>query len=641
MKRYVDELKLVFTHLLADASYAYPALAGGFEKDLLRLTRMSDCRGIHFFMVDLPQLGKHLDKCLAEGQYSTSQLPVSRPGAKGAVIPKLFRGLYLLIFDINGCLKEDADVTAILFLRQLLLVAKKATVPCGEVATTGEIQAFCDTEGELPMPPNSWASPTEMSLIADHRGFQFSEQLVQRACQKFGNERGLRLLRSLDTVSSYLSLSLGRYSPDDWNFKHGPGSVSDVVQGGNRFEFKNWSCRLEDVFPSSDYSFHNYGAWARALCDQVEYSSHEPCSRLIAVPKTLSKPRLIASEPSEMMFCQQNLWHYFKTRVEDCWIAEFVQFSDQTQNQVLARQGSLDGSLATIDLSSASDRVTPEVVGNVFRANLGLLRALAATRTRFCEIPRGDSTELVELRKYSTMGNATTFPVETLTFLACVLACALEETGLTSQSLQGLYGKVSIFGDDIIVPRELAGTVMDLLEVLHFKVNTNKSFLTGLFRESCGVDAFRGVCVTPAYWHGPHDGSPESYASRIEVSNNLYKRFLVQTSAFIEAGTHGIRFPRVPLDSGVLGFECFCAPPAKCPTRWNKGLQRHERWVPQLYAKTVTTPMNTDTALLQFFTEQPDPQTMWVGGVRSRPVSKIRHRWVPVAQFSRTDKQLI
>jgi hypothetical protein len=353
----------------------------------------------------------------------------------------------------------------------------------------------------------------------------------------------------------------------------------------------------------------------------------------MAVPKTLTKPRLIATEPSEMMFCQQGCWNFIKERCRDSLIGEFVHFRDQTFNQRLALQASVDGSLATIDLSAASDRVTPVVVGNVFRRHPALLTALAATRTRFLSYGGLGPDGLVELRKYSTMGNATTFPVESLVFLSIVLAGCLESTEVTTRRISDLKGKVLVFGDDLIVPRENAGTIMDLLEVLYFKVNTDKTFTEGNFRESCGVDAFRGVCVTPVYWHDVHDRTPESYVSRAAVSNNLYRKFLVAASQQVQSRTRGqIRLPLLPADSGALGFHSFVRPSNVLPKRWNKGLQREEVRIASIEASPSTIPQVDDTPLLQFFTEEPDPFQKWSSGVRVRAVSKLRHRWVPTAQ---------
>jgi hypothetical protein len=636
MKRYVEELDLFYADLLTDAEYAYPSLRSDFERDRQRISLLSRNRGLSFYMTDLPNLGKHLDRCVARQQYSPPHLPASKPVREGVVvIPKLFRGLYLLLFEQNGRLKEDVDVIAYFFLRQLLYGAKKADAECSEAAVAQAIEAFVDTDLAIPMPDPSWVSPTSESLGRDHRGFALDAKIGSAIRAKLGDERGSKLLRRLDEVASIVVTTLGPYEAQEWSFSHGPGAVSDVASGENRYRFPNWSERLERVFPAGDCAHHDYLSWVdEVLLDRR--GSREPSSRLIAVPKSLTKPRLIAVEPSEMMFCQQNIRQYIYERFASTWLSKFVLFDDQRQNQEMALRASEDGSLATIDLSEASDRVSCQVVGNLMRANMPLLEALAATRTRFCEVPLRDAQrELVELHKYSTMGNATTFPVQSLVFLCVALACCAEEERIVNPRILKTYqGKVSIFGDDIIVPTKIAGTVCDLLEAMGFKVNTAKSYLEGLFRESCGVDAYRGTCVTPAYWHGAFDGTPESYSSCIETSNNFLKKFLVTTAFGIERRMNGaIRFPTVPINSGVCGFESFTVPPTRFPSRWNQALQREEWRVPVLAQRLETKPVHDNTGLMQYFTEDPSPMDPWKCGIRLRPVTKIRHRWVPTTQF--------
>jgi len=57
-------------------------------------------------------------------------------------------------------------------------------------------------------------------------------------------------------------------------------------------------------------------------------------------------------------------------------------------------------------------------------------------------------------------------------------------------------GKVRVYGDDIIVPVECAESVIDSLESFGIKVNRNKSFWNGKFRESCGKEYYGGHDVS-------------------------------------------------------------------------------------------------------------------------------------------------
>lgn len=646
-KSYVGELLEVYLNVFRDILYAYPNDMSELELDWLRLTRLTRERGLPFLTVDLPALGKHLDRCLDEGAYRVSGLPGGRRVSGTVPIPHFMRGLYLRIFESHGRLKEYPDYEAILFLRQVLYLAKELPLQCSDQAVRTEVRSFLATDRLLPVPHALWAKAQveDSEIRSAFQGFAREQRYAERCDPQRGHTDG-KLLAMLDTISSVVSITLGPYRPAEWRFGHGPGSVSNVPSGKNRYRFVSWTERLETVYPLADCAFHNYASWADDT-HRSEYADSEPAGKLLDVVKTFTKPRLIATEPSEHMWCQKNIWHYIKTRVERSWISGFVKFDDQTQNQQLCVRGSVDGSLATVDLSAASDRVSCHCVGNMFKANLSLLRALRATRTRYIKQGQlGDEPELVELRKFSTMGNATTFPVETLVFASVALAAALVSDGVTPEMVSidrlGDYiGQVSVFGDDIIVPVRSVGFLVRLLEILDFKVNVNKSFSAGKFRESCGVDCFAGQNITPVKYHGPYqDTQPASYASTIEVSNNFYKKFLVHTSNHLRQSIRRYRVPLVHMDAGFLGWKSFVSPSERHPThkvRWNRDLQRTEIFVPCLFARAEKTPIRDDSALLQFFTEEPDPAEKWESGWRGRPRQSIKTRWVPIAQIEMSE----
>jgi hypothetical protein len=636
--RHVRELLEVVHCIFQDAVYNFPTLAGEFIKDEIRLRRLVESRGINALCVDLVRVGKHLDRCLADGEYKLSGLPGTARYSERVVIPKFLRGLYLLVFDEMGRLKEDCDAEAVLFLRQILFVARKVQLPCPDSAISNEVRDFRIVDMALPEPEGFWsdASPQCCDVERTFPTFRASDLYQSRIAAMDTSSTMKRdlstLLINLDKISRLITTTLGPYQPNEWRFKHGPGAISERTGPTNKFCWSNWSDRLENVYPIADYGFHNLSSWA-ANCEKMEIGSIEPSSRLIAVPKTVTKPRLIAAEPSEHQWCQQNLWHYFSERSEKTWISSFVRFRDQTRNQELCVQGSEDGSLATVDLSAASDRVTCSIVGRFFRVNPPLVLALQSSRTRFMkQAINSDVDGEFPLRKFSTMGSACTFPVQSLLFLAVALSAVATKRGIRvkTSNIRKLKGEVAVFGDDIVIPVDSRELLFAALEVLHFKVNSDKSFWTGRFRESCGVDAFRGVNVTPAYWRAPNNGKPESTASTIEVHNNFYSKFLLCTASYIATTMRGDSVPRVRMGSGVLGLKSFQRPIRPVLTRWNKGLQKAEALVTTLTAKIPKTPIQDDSALFQYFTEAPNPTIIWKGGVAQRPLIRKKKRWVPL-----------
>nr|URG16506.1 MAG: RNA dependent RNA polymerase [Leviviridae sp.] len=647
-KCHVREMSTFFRSLVKDCLSRYPTLGAELERDLNRLLGLVKSRGIGVFLRDLPAVGKHFDRCLANGEYKLSGLPLTKRFSNRVVIPKFLRGLYLLVFHDSGRLKDDYDPEAIFFIRQLTLTFKKAQLDCSDEAVHDEVVEFFAVDRSLPEPERFWSSETVSSQDAIKEAYHgYGKSSLYRArLAALDTRKRIRLstfLTKLDFVSNLVTTTLGSYDPSAWRFKHGPGAVSEVTGPSNKYCWKNWSDSLERDFPIADYGFHSYASWAdRAYRDEIK-GAQAPYSRMVAVPKSFSKPRLIAAEPSEHQWCQQNLWHYFSRRSRASWISAFVRFNDQSLNQELCSLGSRTGTLATVDLSAASDRVTCHFVGQFFRSNSKVLSSLRACRTHHVKqllTPR--VPELFDLRKFSTMGNACTFPVESLSFLAIALAAVLTERGIECkrENVIDLEGEVAVFGDDIVIPVDSRELLVEALEILDFKVNDSKSFWTGKFRESCGVDSYDGVNVTPVYWKTFYDGGPESLASVMETSNNLYNRYLLNASNQL-AWTLPRQLPVVDVRSGVMGLKSR-TPASNCHLRKrdNPLLQRDEVQVVSLTTKQHYTPVHDDSVLLQFFTEVPNlplnwdeksaPRQKWQSGVPQRPQLKRRLRWVPV-----------
>jgi hypothetical protein len=207
--------------------------------------------------------------------------------------------------------------------------------------------------------------------------------------------------------------------------------------------------------------------------------------KLTYVPKDARTMRPIVVEPILNGFIQKGVGNYMKSRM---LLKSNLDLTDQTRNQGLAMKGSIDGSLATIDLSSASDTVSWSVVRLLLPEPW--FEFLAELRTG--EVL--DDRKVVELNKFSSMGNGFTFELESLLFYSLTKACA---------ELLNVEGDISTFGDDIICPTQVYTLLAEVLTELGFLVNSEKSFTAGPFRESCGADWFKGKSIRPYYGKKP------------------------------------------------------------------------------------------------------------------------------------------
>jgi hypothetical protein len=604
---------------------AYPELTAELERDLIRCEHLVKARGIRVFLVDLPAVGKHLDRCLSNGVYNLPSLPLTKRRNGRVLTPKFLGGLYLHIFDQDGRLKEDVDIQAIFFFRQLTLFAKKYNIDCPEHTTLLAVEEMYACDLSLPEPSKFWSDDQIPVSEAGFSGFRKNPRLADL----LSGEDHL-LLTNLDMVSKLVSLSLGPYRPSEWRFKHGPGAVSERVGKFDKYNWSNWSARLESEFPIADFGYHSYSSWARGVSTN-DVSEIIPDSRLVAVPKSFAGPRLIAAEPSEHMWCQQSLLGYMSSRVRTSFLGKFIKFDDQSRNQRLCLEGSIEGTLSTIDLSMASDCVTPDAVGNLFRHRPDVLRALRATRTpALSQQLNNKLSERLVLKKFSTMGNAYTFPVESILFCSIALAATLTSRQLlaTEENIDALSEEVSVFGDDIIVPKDSRESVCRLLEALCFKVNVQKSFWSGNFRESCGVDAFRGHNVTPVYYRQFYDGTPRGLSSVVAVRNRYYGKYLLNTASYLES-TLPRHLANVATTSGAFGLTVrgkLCNESLK--TRYNKQLHRMELLSLQVVTRNKKEKTDGDSALHQYFTERPAPTTKWEHGFVQKSYEVTRMTWV-------------
>jgi hypothetical protein len=131
------------------------------------------------------------------------------------------------------------------------------------------------------------------------------------------------------------------------------------------------------------------------------------------------------------------------------------------------------------------------------------------------------------------------------------------------KEVYSFIGQVRIYGDDIIVPVDCVPHVIAELETFGFKINRDKSFWNGKFRESCGGDFYDGQDVTPVRLRkeiptSRDDGS--RVAAFVDFRNHLYLRGLFQSASFCDEILIKIldgHFPIVEATSPCLGRMSF------------------------------------------------------------------------------------
>lgn len=216
---------------------------------------------------------------------------------------------------------------------------------------------------------------------------------------------------------------------------------------------------------------------------------------VITVPKNSKTDRTIAIEPDWNCFFQLGLGGAIRRRLQRWGVLLPIA---QSINQRLARSGSLDGFLATVDLKAASDTIALSVVEELLPADV--VEHITALRSPSGSLDGGQTWFPYE--KVSSMGNGFTFELETALFWALATAVA---------------GHACAYGDDLIVPSTCVDRLQRLLSFCGFTVNTKKTHTgNSPFRESCGGHFFKGVDVSPVYVRDQLVG-----VTRVAFLNNL------------------------------------------------------------------------------------------------------------------------
>lgn len=210
-------------------------------------------------------------------------------------------------------------------------------------------------------------------------------------------------------------------------------------------------------------------------------------SRIGFVPKNSDEHRAIGIEMNGLVPLQKVVGDLIRQRLHR---RAGINLDSQDRNRHLARLAKTFD-LATIDLANASSSISKDLVRAIVPYDWWCLFSDFRSECGF----EPKTQTLVEYEMISSMGNGFTFELESLIFYAVAKATA-EEVGISAyEQRRG----ISIFGDDIIIPRRCCEQLFKRLTLFGFTANIEKSFTKGFFFESCGADYYDGHDVRPFF----------------------------------------------------------------------------------------------------------------------------------------------
>jgi hypothetical protein len=261
-----------------------------------------------------------------------------------------------------------------------------------------------------------------------------------------------------------------------------------------------------------------------------------------------------------MQYAQQGLFRSFLSALkEDGFLLRTVGIEDQVPNREMAQSGSLNGELATLDLSEASDRVSNQHVTAMLQDFPHLHAFVQASRSVKADVP---GHGVIPLSKFASMGSALCFPIEAMVFTAVIFLGIERELGtvLTRERIESFLGKVRVFGDDLIVPTDYVLSVVNELQTYGFVVNEDKSFWTGRFRESCGRAYYDGIDVSYVKVRRvlpTQRQDANGVISAAKLRNHFYWSGSWQTARYLDSYLTRLlkAWPNVAPDAPLLGRE--------------------------------------------------------------------------------------
>jgi len=503
-------------------------------KDIKTVLGRAEHEGLSFLTITLADFGKSFERSLDRGHVALSSF--SSWKSKGG-LPVFLRGFLEQVFDpSNGVLLENPSIDSIRAIRQLTLLFSKVELPCTPARDAQAFDDYIQCEKDV-------READARRLPIDLEDFvRVSDLLFGKLFEQVDSD-----IREFEVIP-----------------RHGPGATADRLMGNEKFGQTQWTARLQEVFPTWKYLIPN----DRFNDHLSEVDILEPGSEIpvevITVPKTQKTPRIIAKEPTAMQYMQQSIRTRFYDLVRrDNLLRKMIGFEDQEPNQQLALWGSRTGTLATLDLSEASDRVSNQLVQAMVHRHPYLSQGIDATRSRRARVP--GQKDPILLAKYASMGSALTFPIEAMVFLTAVFVGIERELNTTFSDRKQFHrfkSEVRVYGDDIIIPTDYVHPVVFALETFGFKVNEHKSFWTGRFRESCGREYYDGndVSLVKCRQLLPSTRADVTeVVSLVSLRNQLYYAGLWKTVALLDDYARKVlkHYPVVAPTSSVLGRHSF------------------------------------------------------------------------------------
>lgn len=360
----------------------------------------------------------------------------------------------------------------------------------GDYLYTSQNRALVSKNNHLGYEFDTRAAAIEQHHIDEARCAVYNELFLQGHAQKEVKLVNARLKRLLRNFWKYFAEAPVRFGPgvallDAESKRSGytPDKLENPCSTLKLYEYM----RRSELWGENPFFF----AWLTRPGNNVSIL-RESTEEFFTVPKDCKTDRGCAKQPSVNMAVQLQIGYALRMCLREVGILIEPEIigSLNIPNQADYHKSLLPEMwerVATIDLKSASNTISRELVRLVVPN--GIFQLLDAAR---CSSVCIDG-EIHHLERFSAMGNGFTFELESLLFYAITSTACGSKVGAFRS------GVCTVFGDDIIVDVEDFHLACNMLKTFGFEINLKKSFGSGPFRESCGMDVYNGTPCRPVF----------------------------------------------------------------------------------------------------------------------------------------------
>lgn len=494
------------------------------HRDQFILKDMVRGQGITALCVEVPALVSAFMRYLETG---VSDYPDTFPKIRNRPYPRLFSGLTRFFYE-EECISAKLETDLVEAIYQIGSLLKKLKGPYGKEVLTDFVKDMIATDEALEGFHSEFHKPELQAIM-------------------------LHATREAHLVLSELS-PYDPYTRDLFVPRPGPGGVAIPTPKHKRFSPKVLYRSIDSVMPYREWFAVTLGDiidcdFSHRIKVLYENAEDEPYSRFEAVPKTFGKPRGICLEMNEVQVLQQAL-----RRALYYWLEHWhpltrgrVSFEDQSNNGRLALESSENQEFDTLDLKDGSQRILARLCFHLY-GELPIWPYLNALATKKILIspPYVPKKIWHRPRHYAPMGSALCFPVMSMTlYFLCRAIIAVKCPPIYKKFMDRVY----VYGDDIIVPYDVSEAVREWLPRFGVKLNLDKSYHHSLFRESCGVHAYRGKDITPTYVRdipAIHHSPISSLHSAVAAERGLNTAGYFQSAKWIRDHVHTVLGETLP-----------------------------------------------------------------------------------------------